>query len=779
MSTTTRPLVDGSGRRFEPGRLLGKGGEGAVYDIIGVPGLVAKIYHQKLSPARADKIRAMAAMVSPDLEKFCAWPRGILHSGNEPRGILMPHVAGRKELHMLHGPKSRKKEFPDAGFDFLVHVALNVARAFAQLHARGVIVGDVNDRGFLVGADGTVRVIDCDSFQISGHECGVGVPEYTPPELQGLSLSGLTRTENQDLFGLAVLIFRLLFMGRHPFAGRFEGGHKEIHEAIRESRYAYARDTARTRMRPPPNMLGVAEGAGARIADLFERAFDAAPAKVSRPSARDWVTALGALKSDLGACRFNATHAYVRAHPSCPWCELEQRYGVDFFHFVPAGADAAQGIDVEAIWQAIGALKAPTVPRPLSESAVQVQPTATPTALAKLHSEAADLSAEAARARNAAELVARDAEDKEEAAEQLLSDLAAGNAEVEYIEGRVKRLEAPEPRHPLHYVLIGLNIFVVGASLVLSSAPLLVLGAACLAAMSGTDLIVGRVRGWTLKRLRLRLRDLRHEVVEADPTTKERLDEARHVADVARAEARRTTAVGDALKAAAAHASSCLEAETRIEVDARDQRVTAAEARVRAARAALSELTKESQALQSVIQDRRKRLSGSRLALTNLTRQRDTAYKKLREQERSAQLDRFLDAHYISSADIKGITRGLKSALASFGIETAADISERAVLNVPGFGKVRTQRMVDWRHHVARRFRYQPGREVDPAERKKIEGRYVSGMLRIARDFSTAQTELERRIGELSAKIPPAKRTADDAVRALAQARADRNALNC
>src|SRR5262249_52912763 len=153
--------------------------------------------------------------------------------------------------------------------------------------------------------------------------CEVGVPEYTPPELQGRSLSSAERTESHDLFGLAVIIFRLLFMGRHPFAGIFQGGHREIHEAIREARYAYGRDVTRTQMQPPPNMVSVAEGAGASIERLFERAFspDAIPASAAgargvaaarapRPTAREWAEALKTLYDSLASCRFNAAHAY-------------------------------------------------------------------------------------------------------------------------------------------------------------------------------------------------------------------------------------------------------------------------------------------------------------------------------------------------------------------------------------------------------------------------------------------------------------------------------------
>jgi DNA-binding helix-hairpin-helix protein with protein kinase domain len=67
----------------------------------------------------------------------------------------------------------------------------------------------------------TAALIDCDSFQITDgahvFRCPVEVPEFTPPELQGSAFDSQTRTAQHDAFGLAVLIFYLLFLGRHPF----------------------------------------------------------------------------------------------------------------------------------------------------------------------------------------------------------------------------------------------------------------------------------------------------------------------------------------------------------------------------------------------------------------------------------------------------------------------------------------------------------------------------------------------------------------------------------
>src|SRR5262249_25949672 len=145
---------------------------------------VAKVYHKPPEPRREQKLRAMAALAQtqPDLLKVAAWPTTTLHSS--PRGpvvgVLMPRVAGHKEVHTLYSPAHRKKEFPAADWEFLIHTARNCALAFEVIHQGGHTIGDVNQSNVLVSPKAIVRLIDCDSYQISanGHifPCEVGVP---------------------------------------------------------------------------------------------------------------------------------------------------------------------------------------------------------------------------------------------------------------------------------------------------------------------------------------------------------------------------------------------------------------------------------------------------------------------------------------------------------------------------------------------------------------------------------------------------------------------------
>ena len=275
----------------------------------------------------------------------------------------MPRVDGHKDIHTLYSPRSRKAEFPAADWRFLVRAAANTARAFAAIHECGCVIGDVNHGGVCVSDKATVRLIDCDSFQVTVGTrrflCEVGVPTFTPPELQGKPFRGVARSPNHDNFGLAVLIFHLLFMGRHPFAGRFLGrGDMSIEKAIAEFRFAYGADRAVFRMEPPPNVPSVAI-ASQGVASLVERAFSRGGVRDGgRPAAREWVSCLDGLERQLKTCHVNSSHHYVVGLDHCPWCRLEAATGAVLFSFVIKSAPTGGG-DIAALWAGIVAIPHP------------------------------------------------------------------------------------------------------------------------------------------------------------------------------------------------------------------------------------------------------------------------------------------------------------------------------------------------------------------------------------------------------------------------------------
>lgn len=360
-------IVDGRGQQLRLGPLLGKGGEGSVYEIAARSDFVAKIYHSALSIERADKIRTMVALRNERINKLTAWPIDLLSTARSgvPIGLLMPKLLGRKDIHQLYSPKSRRAEFQRADWRFLIRASANTARAFWVVHDTGCVIGDVNHGGVLVAQDATVRLIDCDSFQvINGNKrflCEVGVETFTPPELQERPFKGVVRTENHDDFGLAVLIFLLLFMGRHPFAGKYLGhGQMPIPRAIKECRFAYGTLRAGVQMERPPGTPALSI-VGDEIAFLFERAFAKEMIAGGRPTPRDWIESLQRLEGTLKQCSTNPSHWHRRDTP-CPWCPMEGATGILLFPAIGHIASAAINIDV--LWQQIEALHHPG-PAPL------------------------------------------------------------------------------------------------------------------------------------------------------------------------------------------------------------------------------------------------------------------------------------------------------------------------------------------------------------------------------------------------------------------------------
>ena len=342
-------------------RIATPGGEGAIYELADDPSKVAKVYHQAPSAQKVTKLNHLRSLTSRNLLEIAAWPTSLLFDANNQhaaRGFVMPLVKG-KEIHRLYGPHDRYVEFPSAAWDFLIHVAKNSAAAFETLHEHGIVMADVNEKNLLVTSSGFARLIDCDSYQFSYasgvFHCDVGVPLWTPPELQGREFRGLVRTKNHDRFGLAVLMFQLLFMGRHPFAGVPDRPEQfEIEKAIGQFLFAFTPKTRSLGIRSPPHALPLSVLPD-NLSQLFERAFLRGSERDSaRPSGRDWFQALDFLSKNLRSCSRDPGHKYPSHLAKCPWCEIYDAGGPNFFisvvvHVAPQFA----ATNVGAYWVAI------------------------------------------------------------------------------------------------------------------------------------------------------------------------------------------------------------------------------------------------------------------------------------------------------------------------------------------------------------------------------------------------------------------------------------------
>ncbi|WP_263419306.1 helix-hairpin-helix domain-containing protein [Terriglobus albidus] len=361
-----------NGESYRLAREIGKGGEGAVWSLDNENGLVAKFYHNGLSEDAVAKLAAMCRLRNEQLTTIAAWPITLLKQSRNgrPAGLLMRRITGFQSVHQLYGMKSRLKLFPDAQFPFLLHAAINTARAFATVHDCGQVIGDVNHSNLMISQNATVALIDCDSFQITEgskeYICPVGVPEFTPPELQGGSFGAQIRTSQHDAFGLSVLIFYLLFLGRHPFMGMYDRIKDEmlsLDQAIGRYAFPYGLDPGSPEVKLPsfvPRLSDYPTSIGA----LFRQAFTREAVLHGRPRAATWVEALSSLSKNLRQCQGNPNHHYFSGLKDCPWCRMEGVLGTPIFGIKVAITVNAAGFNLLAVWSEIELVKA--IPEPIT-----------------------------------------------------------------------------------------------------------------------------------------------------------------------------------------------------------------------------------------------------------------------------------------------------------------------------------------------------------------------------------------------------------------------------
>ena len=332
---------NGQSVTLDPTLMLGKGGEARVYAVPQDRTLVAKVYHQP-TETHVHKLLAMLAnpphdpMVAQGAISF-AWPVDLLRAaGTKPQivGFLMPRVTGMRPIIDFYNPKTRRQQCPSFTYLYLHRTARNLAAAFGALHARGYVIGDVNESNILVTDTALVTLVDIDSVQVYNqhnnvvYRCPVGKPEFTPPELQGKPFADMIRAPEHDLFGLAVLIFQLLMEGTHPFAGIFEGsGDPPPYEVrIAAGHFPYSK---RQRVPYHPMPLSPAfETLHPTLRQLFERCFEQGHSNPqTRPNAQTWQNALTEAEHSLMVCSANHYHYYGSHLPACPWCQRTLQLG--------------------------------------------------------------------------------------------------------------------------------------------------------------------------------------------------------------------------------------------------------------------------------------------------------------------------------------------------------------------------------------------------------------------------------------------------------------------
>ena len=308
------------------------GGEGDVYDIIGMPQFVAKIYKpDKRTTERERKLSVMVAHQPSVLDQY-AWPMDVLYENGRFMGFIMPRISGKEKLRNLYVYDKRGGK----PWSLYIAIAKNLAAAVHNVHEIHQVVGDLNPENILVSpSSGMVTLVDTDSYHISDasrtYRCMVGMPEFVAPELQGIHFPSAplpTFTYSSDRFALAVLIFALLMNGAHPFSCKVISGSSSKFQPIdnmQNGKCAYFPDSRTSNIDIPrysPDINSLPEN----IQQLFRRAFVAGLKNPSqRPSAEEWYRALDQLENNLKTCLQNNSHIYYYGAKECPWCKVNTK----------------------------------------------------------------------------------------------------------------------------------------------------------------------------------------------------------------------------------------------------------------------------------------------------------------------------------------------------------------------------------------------------------------------------------------------------------------------
>ena len=136
---------------------IARGGEGTIHEIVGDPQQVAKIFH-KQSDEKDQKLRVMLANKPHDQtlqmgHVSIAWPiKRIPNEAGKCIGFTMPYIDRQNSfpLIMIYNPRNRRKLSLNFPWEYLVRMAKNLAMMIAELHARGYVVGDLNESNILV-----------------------------------------------------------------------------------------------------------------------------------------------------------------------------------------------------------------------------------------------------------------------------------------------------------------------------------------------------------------------------------------------------------------------------------------------------------------------------------------------------------------------------------------------------------------------------------------------------------------------------------------------------
>lgn len=333
--------ADGHFEHEKLGELLNRGGAaGKIYKDVTNPHLVAKIFHDRnKSHTNRQKLEAMLhnrpniPMQQCDGKNYVqiAWPVAVLEDDEGfCVGYLMPLINTDEAVSLDHLMQKavRQRLCLSEKYSNRLYAAYNVASMVAALHRCGHYIVDLKPTNVSVYKENMiVAMFDCDGFSIKG-EKGRYPAEYVSEEYiypEGMRQACEEMGEEQDKFALAVMIFKLLNNGIHPFSGMPRKQNDEmltIQDRIEKYHYAYGLfpDSYQD-----PNPYSIHNYFDSKTLELFDRAFVKGK---KRPTAKEWMLHLEYLFTKIKECKKNPDHIYF-TDKGCGLCVMEEKFKQD------------------------------------------------------------------------------------------------------------------------------------------------------------------------------------------------------------------------------------------------------------------------------------------------------------------------------------------------------------------------------------------------------------------------------------------------------------------
>lgn len=210
---------------------IASGGEGTLYSVDSTNSFVAKIYKkEKLTLHKKEKIEKMVSK-NPVYKGICFPSELIYNNDGDFIGYTMPKARGEELGRSVFFKQLLKKKFPDWKKQDTVQLCITILEKIAFLNQNHIIMGDINPANILVVSPTEVFFVDTDSYQVEGYPCPVGTINFTAPEIQKKHYGEFLRTQGNENFAIATLLFMIMLPGKPPYSQ--QGGESQIDNILK------------------------------------------------------------------------------------------------------------------------------------------------------------------------------------------------------------------------------------------------------------------------------------------------------------------------------------------------------------------------------------------------------------------------------------------------------------------------------------------------------------------------------------------------------------------